>query len=76
LLSDRPPLLGEKLMPVARAVEVRLGRKAHPVTISRWVNRGVRGTRLESVLVLGRRMTSLPAVGRFLAATASPSEAR
>ena len=76
MLSDRPPLLGEKLMPVARAVEVRLGRKAHPVTISRWIHKGIGGCRLETVKVLGRRMSSLPAVSRFLAATASPSEAR
>jgi hypothetical protein len=40
-----------------------------PSTVWRWASRGVRGVRLESALVGGRRMTSAEAFARFAEAT-------
>ncbi|WP_417851295.1 DUF1580 domain-containing protein [Thalassoglobus sp.] len=37
----------------------------HLSTLHRWVKYGLKGIRLESCLVGGRRVTSLEAVGRF-----------
>ncbi|MGA7500634.1 MAG: DUF1580 domain-containing protein [Isosphaeraceae bacterium] len=44
------------------------GRHGTPIsqcTLENWANHGVRGVRLETVLVGGRRATSIEAVGRF-----------
>jgi len=41
----------------------------HRATVWRWSQRGVRGVRLESVLVGGKRFTSREAIDRFLAAS-------
>jgi hypothetical protein len=51
-----------------------LNQLAHQVGVSlptawRWTRRGIRGTRLESVAVGGRRYTSTQAFRRFVAAT-------
>ena len=43
--------------------------RPHVSTIWRWHMRGIRGVKLESVLVGGRRMTSMEAVERFIVAT-------
>jgi len=39
-------------------------------SIRRWSRHGVRGAKLETILVGGRRFTSLEAIERFLALTA------
>ena len=44
----------------------RLPSKPHACTIHRWSRRGVRGVRLETVLVGGRRFTSVEALRRFM----------
>jgi hypothetical protein len=46
----------------------RNSRPTAPSTIWRWVQKGVRGVRLESALVGGLRMTSAEALKRFFAA--------
>lgn len=59
----------DKLMTFARLaphVPSRSGRPPHVSTIHRWASGGVRGVRLESVLVGGVRMTSLEAFQRFV----------
>ena len=38
-----------------------------PATIARWIQRGVRGARLETILIGGRRLTSREALQRFFA---------
>jgi hypothetical protein len=43
----------------------RGGRPVHVSTIHRWAMAGVRGERLESLLVGGTRMTSVEALQRF-----------
>jgi hypothetical protein len=42
-----------------------LGRPVHIATIYRWANKGVRGIRLETVMVGGRRLTTQEAMTRF-----------
>lgn len=44
----------------------RNGRKVHYSTVYRWVTKGARGRRLESLLVGGVRYTTIEAIGRFL----------
>jgi hypothetical protein len=45
----------------------------HTSTLIRWAMRGLRGVRLETVLVGGRRFTSIEAIERFLARLNEPS---
>jgi hypothetical protein len=45
-------------------------------TLWRWRNRGVRGVRLETVLVGGRRMTSRQALNRFFAAVNAAADGK
>lgn len=44
----------------------RHGRKVHYSTVYRWMTKGVRGRKLESLLIGGVRYTSLEAIARFL----------
>ena len=57
----------ETLIPVTRAAQFCPGRPAGS-TMCRWCIKGVKGVRLESLRIGGKRMTSGPAVKRFLAA--------
>ena len=57
------------LAEVADHVPRRNGRKVHYSTVYRWVTKGARGRRLESLLVGGVRYTTVEALGRFLNAT-------
>lgn len=61
-------LLGEGLQPVVD-VAAREGIRISAKTALRWAIAGIRGVRLETVKVGGRRMTSRAAVCRFIAAT-------
>ena len=51
-----------------------LGRRIHPSTLHRWRLRGVRGIRLETVLIGGTRYTSTEALSRFFAATTAAAD--
>jgi Protein of unknown function (DUF1580) len=59
----------ERLIPIARVAEHGQlwpeGRAPHPETIARWARRGCRGIRLETVVLGGRRYSSIEAVERF-----------
>ncbi|MBK8975073.1 MAG: DUF1580 domain-containing protein [Planctomycetes bacterium] len=44
----------------------RRGKPVHVNTLRRWASRGLRGQRLETVLVGGVRCTSKEALGRFI----------
>lgn len=44
------------------------GRRKSLATLHRWRLRGVKGVRLESILIGGLRYTSLEAIDRFIAA--------
>ena len=63
------------LAEVADHVPRRNGRKVHYSTVYRWVTKGTKGRRLESILVGGVRYTTVEALGRFLnaATKAAPS---
>ena len=64
----------ETLLPLHQAPEHIPGRP-HISTLHRWRLRGVRGAKLETRLIGGRRYTSLEALARFSdAATAAASQ--
>ena len=54
----------EKLITLAEASRLLPGRPSVP-TIWRWRNKGVRGRKLESVIVGGKCYTSVEAIQRF-----------
>jgi hypothetical protein len=62
----------ESVLPLADVPAVvppgRNGRRPHVSVIYRWVQRGLRGIRLEAVQVGGHRVTSREALNRFFAA--------
>lgn len=64
------------LQEVSQHLPARNGRRLHYSTIFRWAQRGVRGRRLETLLVGGTRFTSLEALSRFLAADSSTLETK
>jgi len=47
------------------AIPGRGGKPVHQVTLSLWYRRGVRGVRLETIMVGGRRCTTMGALARF-----------
>src|SRR5271157_2051686 len=49
----------------AEAIPGRGGKPVHVATLGRWCLSGVQGIRLESIMVGGRRCTSLEALNRF-----------
>jgi hypothetical protein len=64
LSSERPRLL-------AKASPDVPGRP-HASTLLRWALRGVKGVKLETVIVGGRRFTSLEAIQRFIERLSKP----
>lgn len=60
-------LLNEELIAICE-IPRRLPRRIHLSTCHRWYKRGVRGRKLETVLVGGRRFTSAQALVRFVEA--------
>lgn len=65
--------LSEDLIPWRHAAECIPGNP-HVSTLHRWRLKGVRGHRLESILVGGSRFTSHQAIARFIAALNERSE--
>ncbi|MCR9209713.1 MAG: DUF1580 domain-containing protein [bacterium] len=61
-------LLTEELIPF-KEVPPLLQKRVHPSTAWRWAKRGIRGTKLETVKVGGKTLTSVQAVTRFLQRT-------
>lgn len=66
-------MTNETLLPLVDAVEQATGRRPHLSTCLRWCTRGSRGVRLESRVLGGRRLTSVPAVHRYMDATTTAS---
>jgi hypothetical protein len=66
-------LLDEKLLSLGQACRVVPG-KVNPSTIWRWHRLGVRGVKLETVVLGGRRFTSREAIGRFAQASTRAAE--
>ena len=65
----------EELFPLTRAAEFVPGRRPNASTIYRWVLKGIRGVRLETLLVGGCRLTSREALERFFRATTVAADA-
>jgi hypothetical protein len=65
-------ILNEQLLRLNEAAK-RLPGQPHRSSLERWTHDGVRGRRLETVLIGGRRYTSLEALQRFAAATSAAS---
>jgi hypothetical protein len=68
-------LLTEQLRLVTHASKDVPGRP-HTSTLIRWCRRGVRGVKLETVVVGGRRYTSIEAIQRFIAKLSDPQPAQ
>jgi hypothetical protein len=69
--------LSERLLTLsaaAREIPGPTGRGLHVATLWRWAHRGVRGVRLETVMVGGIRYTSREALERFVAATTAAAD--
>lgn len=66
-------LARESLLTLSAAATMLPGRP-HISTMHRWRLRGVRGVRLETILVGGRRYTSWQALERFAASITSTAE--
>ena len=56
----------EKLLPLVDAVEEATGRRPHLSTCIRWCSRGRRGIRLSSIVLGGRRLTTISHVEHFI----------
>lgn len=63
----------ESLVSLTDAAKSLPGRP-NITTMWRWRNRGIRGVKLETILIGGRRMTSLEAMARFFAATTAAAD--
>lgn len=50
------------------------GNRIHSSTAWRWVQRGIRGIRLESILIGGKRYSSLEKLDAFIAATTAAAD--
>lgn len=62
----------EQLVPIGKAYQHVPGRP-HKSTVWRWVLRGVRGRRLDTVICGGRRFTSVEAIERFCQQLTDPT---
>jgi len=62
------------LAQAARSVPGRSGCGVHAATIWRWMQRGIRGVRLETILIGGIRYTSQEALHSFFNATTAAAD--
>ena len=58
----------EDVFPVSQTPKRMRGRRVHPSTVWRWVQRGIRGHKLETIKVGGVTCTSEAALMRFFSA--------
>lgn len=63
----------ERLFPLTDAAK-EVPHRPNVTTLWRWQTRGIRGVKLETLLVGGRRMTSREALSRFFAATTAAAD--
>jgi len=59
----------ESTLPFIEAIEKATGHRPHLQTGRRWIAKGIRGIRLEALVVSGRYFTSVEAVRDFINAT-------
>jgi len=65
IILDEPALLDETLISLTGACHCFPVRCSRPA-LERWIRKGSRGVVLESILLCGKRMTSVEAVDRFI----------
>lgn len=65
----------EKLYPLVDAVEMETGRRVAYTTCFKWFKVGAQGVRLETVVLGGRRLTTLSSVRKFIEATTAADRA-
>jgi hypothetical protein len=65
-------MLHERLITPAEATR-EFPRRRHISSVTRYLLKGVRGQKLESIVLGGRRYTSVEAIARFIAATTAVS---
>ena len=70
-----PISLDEPLLTLTQAAN-RLPGKPHVSSLWRWCKRGVRGVRLETLVLAGRRYTSFRALEEFAAATTAIADGK
>jgi hypothetical protein len=68
-----PIPLAETLLTLTQAAN-HLPVRPHASTLWRWYKRGVRGIKLETLVVAGRRYTSLEALERFVASSTAAAD--
>ena len=60
---------------VPKEIEQLTGQRPHSSTVWRYIQRGVRGVVLETILAVNKRLTSKEAVHRFIMASSRPGQA-
>jgi hypothetical protein len=67
-------LIDEKPLPLAEAARL-LPKRPNPATLWRWRKKGVRGVRLQTVLIGGRRYVTRNALQQFIEAVTAAASA-
>jgi hypothetical protein len=77
-MRDQHDLANEKLLTIPEAAQCVPGErgKRGVSTLWRWIAKGARGVKLESVLIGGKRYTSEEALARFIARVTSAADRR
>jgi len=66
---------GASLIPIPQ-VPAHVPSRPHIATVWRWMGRGVRGVKLETVLIGGKRFTSADAIQRFIDDSTAAADGR
>jgi hypothetical protein len=66
----------QQLLSLVEAVEKATGYRPHKTTVTRWCILGSRGSKLHSVILGGRRLTTVQDVKDFMAATTAGRESQ
>ena len=67
-ILDYIELLEESLVSLTEAPKYFPGGRPSRASLERWVRRGVRGVKLQTVIICGRRYTSREGIDRFIRA--------
>ncbi len=67
--------LNHDLIPAAKAIELVTGQRPHATTIYRWAHVGVRGNKLPTKVLFGKRVSTVEAAREFLEAISAERSA-
>lgn len=65
----------ENIIPIPE-VPAHVPSRPHIATVWRWMQRGVRGVKLETILIGGKRFTSAEAIQRFIEDSTAAADGR